>query len=97
MMRDVQCRHAGALANAAQDHSHLLTRRVIECAQRLIQTQHGWLHRQRAAKRDTLSFTTAELLRKTVEQRSDLQQLRKLVHARVHRFLSPAAKPETKR
>ena len=67
--------NAHLVMQPAQPAAQIPANTRIECAERLIQQQHAWLHRQRAGEGNTLALAARELPGKAVAQTFELDEL----------------------
>jgi len=96
-VRNVQCRDPGLPADQLEQIVHLLTRIVVQGAERFIEAKCRWAKRKRSAQRDTLTFTAAQAVRGAVQKVTDFEQFRQLVNACGDLFLGQSPDDQCKR
>ena len=81
-MRDVDKGDPDLTLDALQLNAHLLSQLEVECAERLIKEEDGWLIHERAGEGDALRLTARELRRDSLLKADELHEL--------HRFANTA-------
>ncbi len=94
---DVNHGAAQTLVQAGDFNTHLHAQRGVEVRQRLIEQEHARLCHQRTANRHTLTLTTGERLRLTLQQVCQLENFGNLGHALVNGLFFGAGQLQAER
>ena len=79
---DVENGDAGFSVDMFEEATHFFVEFFVEGAQGLVETQHSGTMGERATKGDALSFPSAKLIRRAVEEMDNAKQLGELIDAR---------------
>ena len=90
-MGHVDAGGADALMQPLDLDAHLHTQLGVEIRQRLVEQEHGRLAHDGAAHRHALALAARELARLALQEIAELQDLRRLLHARLDLGLRHAA------
>jgi hypothetical protein len=87
VVRDEDGGDVHLVVQPAQPVAQLLAHLGVERAERLVEEQHGRLHREGARERHPLPLATRELRREPVRELAEVHQLQQLVDASLHLVL----------